>query len=265
MPLFNFALKAINDIEPWGGDCLHWFGLTDGNYYIDVGDVQLFRYSAEILAYWTKENPELKGVEPFYVDYQVVRLYEDLLEILPDILQPVPAEMQCLIADERITKSWELFWQNRTDAIEEEEVLRESACYWWWRRRLTSLHLTHSPIINIWRVEDNIIIRWNNQQHQVNGLAVWSTQSGEYKMPLAVFMAEVKLFHNNLMVEMKNRVALVATNNPIANVKIDIDILKNEQLMRENSLAEVLNLLPQEIEWAKAIEANKMFWASKQI
>ena len=53
--LFNFRLKNTEDIAPWStpskGDALslHWFGLTDGWFWIDIGGQQLFRYSQQIL------------------------------------------------------------------------------------------------------------------------------------------------------------------------------------------------------------------------
>jgi hypothetical protein len=266
MALFNFALKAIADIQPWGGDSLHWFGLTDGLYHINVGDAQLFRYSTESLARFKKDNPELTDEPPVYVDYQVVRLYEDLLENLANVLQPVPTELHSIIADKNSAQAWQLYWQNRAgvdDETEQAEELRETASFWWLTdRHLSSSHLIYSPEINLWRYEDNIFIRWNNQHNQLDGVAVWSTQSGEYVMSVAEFMAEVTMFHNHFMATMKSRVELIATNNLIPNVKIDIAGLLSEQQARENSLANALKYAPTVKDWAAVIEANKMFLAS---
>src|SRR5947209_6747937 len=50
--LFNFSLAMLENIPPWGsGTDLHlsWFGLTDGCYWLRPGDVELFRYSAQLL------------------------------------------------------------------------------------------------------------------------------------------------------------------------------------------------------------------------
>lgn len=46
MSLFEFKLKKLPDVLPWGEEpdfYLHWFGLTDGIYYMNVGNEQLFR------------------------------------------------------------------------------------------------------------------------------------------------------------------------------------------------------------------------------
>lgn len=46
--LFDFTLVPLDEIEPWGKPgqlSLHWFGLTDGYYWMDVGSSTLFEYS----------------------------------------------------------------------------------------------------------------------------------------------------------------------------------------------------------------------------
>lgn len=109
MALFEFELKPIKEVMPWGEAPnlrLHWFGLTDGIYYMNVGDKQLFRSSDEIIAYWKKENPEYEWNQPF-VDYQVVRLYEDLLEVLADVLQPIPEQLSKYIESYQHQKRFE--------------------------------------------------------------------------------------------------------------------------------------------------------------
>ena len=82
---------------PWGDEpnqYLHWFALTDSFYYMELGDVQLFCYSDEILEFWSKEYPGCNSKNEPYMDYQVVRLYEDVLEILPDVIQPIPEAIE---------------------------------------------------------------------------------------------------------------------------------------------------------------------------
>ena len=74
----NFSLTPLELVQPWGTpdgrQSLHWFGLTDGRYWIDVGDGALFEYTAEV--------QEQFGVFR-YTEYQVARLHEDLLAIIP--------------------------------------------------------------------------------------------------------------------------------------------------------------------------------------
>ena len=39
----------------------HWFALTDGWFWIEVGDQELFRYSQQILEYWKQIYPESRS------------------------------------------------------------------------------------------------------------------------------------------------------------------------------------------------------------
>ncbi|WP_123601984.1 DUF5984 family protein [Micromonospora sp. Llam0] len=46
---FQFQLRPLDQVHPWGRDkqTLHWFGLTEGWYWLDLNGHQLLRYSAE--------------------------------------------------------------------------------------------------------------------------------------------------------------------------------------------------------------------------
>ena len=93
--LFNFQLRSLEQVLPWqsqGQSYLHWFGLTDGWYWLHLGEVEHFRYTDAIMAVW-RETTDDVAVLP-YVDYQVVRLWEDIQEILPHILEPIPGMCQ---------------------------------------------------------------------------------------------------------------------------------------------------------------------------
>lgn len=91
--LFNFQLRPLSEVTPWvyqGQRYLHWFGLTEGWYWLRVNEnEEIFRYSPELLADWYGEYAEEPALLP-YADYYVVRLWKDLLEMLPRILKPHP-------------------------------------------------------------------------------------------------------------------------------------------------------------------------------
>jgi hypothetical protein len=75
---FGFQLEPLEKFEPWGeGDdrTLHWFGLTSGTYWIEVGEQRLF------------ESVGFEGGSPECLDYQVARLHEDVLAIVPRVLE----------------------------------------------------------------------------------------------------------------------------------------------------------------------------------
>jgi hypothetical protein len=83
--LFEFILRPLNKVAPWGNApdlSLSWFGLTDGDYRINVGSEHLFAYSEGIKRHFSTKDPNFRGD---YVNYHVVRLWEDICEILPDV------------------------------------------------------------------------------------------------------------------------------------------------------------------------------------
>lgn len=77
MGIFNFELRPVHAITPWGGESptLSWFGLSDGWYWLELGGQEIFRARA------------VEPGEPPYADYQVVRLWEDVLELFPAVLE----------------------------------------------------------------------------------------------------------------------------------------------------------------------------------
>lgn len=122
--LFNFQLRDIAAIEPWGGETpsLHWFGLSDGWYWLSVGEAELFRYGQSFMQ---REEPWLSDPNtPPYVDYYVVRLWEDLLYQLPTILVLIPVALADRIADAAAWRAWLQRAEQWRDEHESEESIR---------------------------------------------------------------------------------------------------------------------------------------------
>lgn len=79
---FHFRLRPLADVQLWGDRRLHWFALTDGWYWIEVDGHKLFHHPSNADA-----------GQPSPVDYYVVRLWEDIQEVLPSVLEPVPVDL----------------------------------------------------------------------------------------------------------------------------------------------------------------------------
>jgi len=261
MSLFEFKLKDLRDVLPWGEApdlCLHWFGLTDGIYFLNVGNDQLFRASELMLRHWSRQDNSIDLNQP-YVDYQVVRLYEDLLDILPDILDPVPTTVNKLIDTSSAQKSWysSLDWYFETDENDELDDLFFNATDWWSFRKLSTLHLSQGPDIWFWRINDTIRIRWDNEQKEIDGIQPWTAITGQYDLPIAAFMEEVESFHTRLMDEMGNRIDILLNNNPIPDIKIDFHGLTKEHEERKAFLQSAIKRGPQKTDWNQVLKSNE--------
>lgn len=179
--LFNFHLRELAAIEPFGGErpTLHWFGLSDGWYWLTVGGSELFRYDR---AFMRREEPWCADPTALpYVDYYVVRLWEDLLEQLPAVLAPVPPELAERVSDAVSWRDWQERASQWLDALDEHGDqaafdaavdLVEAACGWWVERRLDTGYLRHGSRLRFWRVGDTVHLRWNDRGERLEGLPI---------------------------------------------------------------------------------------------
>ncbi|MBE3014889.1 hypothetical protein IL992_37815 [Microbispora sp. NEAU-D428] len=91
---FRFALTPLGRVAPWGREHreLHWFGLTDGWYWIELADHELLRYFPD-----TPRCADSMAQRPC-VDYYLARLWEDIIEMTPAVLEPVPPDLFDFVA-----------------------------------------------------------------------------------------------------------------------------------------------------------------------
>lgn len=267
MSLFEFQLKSLNEIEPWGKDkekILHWFGLTDGYFHMDVGTEKLFRLSD---AFVSRNSVNQIGCCRFdySVDYQVIRPLEDLMEILPDILQPIPAELfdlfNTISKHQALTRSIANYWGGLKDG--------EGPCDEYYDafellgvRKLSTNHLQNGP--DIWFLNDgtNITIRWLEKDNTAICTPVWSSFSGEIVISKTEFISEVTDFHKRLMDVMYSRIETLKHENPFVDTKIDMKLLNDEQNRRNSMLDEALKREPTIKDWSvvsRAIEVITHF------
>jgi len=236
LPLrFCFELTPVEDVQPWGkGEDrkLHWFGLTDGHYWISTPLGEALRYTDEILKQWGGNSP--------YVDYQVARFFEDLLSVLPAALEPVPLDVAALISDTR--------WFDRAEhwiADKEDEDIRQERsglCYeamdWYQARALDSMHLTNGPMFHFWRTGDEVTVRW--EATGKNAEEVWSIPNGEFAVGVGQFSSAAYAFFDQLIQAMQLRVEAIQTKGwNRTDCRIDIPLLVSEQQQRANRISEL--------------------------
>lgn len=260
MALFEFNLKPLQDVLAWGEEpnqYLHWFGLTDAIYYMNVGKEQLFRYSDEILEFWTKEYPDEAEAyqNPFY-DYQVSRLYFDILEILPNVLQPIPKPINDYISSLEKQNKWEATLSEINDISESEQTFNNycTASEWLFDRKLKGLG--GGPDILLWRVEGRVFLRWDNSSYKQNNIHTWATISGEVEFSVKDFLAEIQSFHDRLMKSMEERIKVIGSTNPLPHIKFNMPELLKEQEEIKKSFEEVLTKAPSINDWNDITKAN---------
>lgn len=252
--LFNFTLVPVAEVPPWGkpGDeHLHWFGLTDGQYWMEVGEDRLFEYSEQARAALDLTR---------YVDYQVVRLYEDILEMFPFVLEPVPAPLIPFLSGESGQK-WDAafmaWWENPDDdpQVQRNSDLVDLCIALISNRRLNSLHLQQAPQIGMWSDESLVYIEWDNRVAKFEGVPALSALHGTYALPREQFVSEVKSFHSRLMDQMAERIDEIRAGALPPHARIDQPGLQQEHELRRRSGDKALEAPSSKTDWQAILAA----------
>lgn len=252
----NFALKPPEKIVPFGEnrDSISWFGLTDGELWIEVGERTIYEYSRAAVR-------ECGGSG--YNDYYLSRFLEDFSGIFGAVSEPVPKRFYDVVgsfaadADE---------WLGRHSDDSDEDFLRfEDEEYfpltdWFYRRVFDSGHLVGGPLIGCFRCGDNVKIYWESDYKTDGGESIWKYPSGICELPYAEFTAEVRGFLERFYQKMDEQTEL-ALRMDWGGVKLDKEYLKKENLGRKSCFDSRLGLLfqpPSELsgvtDWERAEE-----------
>lgn len=237
--LFNFTLVPVDEVQPWGYPgslSLSWFALTDGQYWIETGKSTLFEYS---------EQAQAAGA-PRYCSYQVVRLYEDLMKMLPYILEPVPSQLVQYITGDSGIAWYEAYatWCDLNDghyAPDRFWEIIDASTAWMENRTLDSAYLSPSANIVIWSDSANVYFEWDNRTRVFNDLPAWSALRGKYQLARDECMAEIQSFHLRLMEQMSKRVEWALSGAFPAEINIDLPSLAREHEQRCRTLEMALS------------------------
>lgn len=241
--LFNFQLRPIHQVAPWGNEgdySLSWFGLTDGWYWLKCGDEELFRYADSLLTSWKHEGRQ--QTDSPYVDYQIVRLWEDLLEMLSAVLTPIHVELLRKIEPGIAAAQWRgqiaeiVFPEKGKISLPMEEYF-DLATTWLQSRKLDVLHLKGGPRIWFWTDGTTMFIRWDNSNLTLDGHSEWASIKGTYYMPLKNFIEEVHSFDRRLISAMEERVQAIQRSWNRPAIRIDKEALLTEQWERAGALS----------------------------
>ncbi len=242
MKLVEFQLRPVDEIQPWGEEgrfSLSWFGFSDGFYGLRLGSHRLLHYSEDALSISADENESVASCP--WVQYQVVRLWEDLLEILPSVLEPVPSRLVPLTnlsRDERYEWDEAARWW----ATSEKEIFAvESVGAWLSEHVLDTGYLSPSSSIVLWSFADSVTVKWDNSDRLLDGVPAWSELCGSHTMSRDSFLAGVQAFNDDFMSQMATRVEAICAGWNRNEISVDFDGLRSEQRDRATWLEAILS------------------------
>jgi hypothetical protein len=237
---FSFALSPLSELQGWESSQSHtksldWFGLTYGHYWIEVGETTLFEYTPEILEYWRqKGQKDMETTLPYarYVEYQVARLWEDLLTLYRAVLEPVPADISIDLYDLRnlqAVENWErLCMQVQSDEAQWGKYLLG---FWWWcnHRTLISSHFVSSPTIHAWRIQETIYfyVQNNSDDNTIEGIPIFHSDKKLWTFSVIEFIEAMEDFNKRLMDAMEERIEQVIAGGLQGGITCDIPALKH--------------------------------------
>ncbi|MFJ2554782.1 MULTISPECIES: DUF5984 family protein [unclassified Streptomyces] len=219
----RFGLTPLERIRPWSAErpVPHWFGLTDGWYCLDLGGHEVLRYSERTVG---ELRGGREGGPPHpYVDYYVVRLWEDLIALVSGALEPVPQDLVDVAAT--LSPEWE--WRDTPEA--------EAALDWHSAGHLYTDYLRVAPHIRCWRTvvgtddtDDTVTVAWEHRPDPEGVIEFASPRTGRAAMPTGEFLAAVTEFDRALLAAMDRRIGALEESGPVPGAEADMEQLRRE-------------------------------------
>ncbi|MEU9012685.1 DUF5984 family protein [Streptomyces sp. NPDC048479] len=217
---FRFGLTPLEMVRPWGGEHpeLHWFALTDGWYCIDLGGHEVLRYSERTVQ--ELRNDSDAGPPNPYVDYYVVRLWEDVIALVAEAMEPVPQDLLDVAAD--ISPDWA--WLDTPEA--------EAALTWHSAGYLHTSYLRIAPHVRCWRTivgeDDAVTVTWEHRADPEGVIEFAGPQTGRVTMPTSEFLAAVTELDRALFAAMDQRISELEEAAPPPGVQLDMEQLRRQ-------------------------------------
>ncbi|WP_338773189.1 DUF5984 family protein [Nocardia vulneris] len=240
---FRFGLAPVDRVAPWGEQrrTLHWFALTEGWYGIDLGGQSLLRYSARTTELLRTQSGGVETPYDCYVAYYVARLWEDLLALLPSVLEPVPGDLADFIGADAADWRW-----SESDAA-------EAAATWYGEHTLDTGYLWFGPHLRWWRTidgaADTVTLAWHHPPDPEHEIEFTAPSSGRISVPTDEFRSAVRELDRALLSAMATRLREFESSGPPPGIDLDLDHLAYEQDDRARWLARAMNQRP-DTDWS---------------
>jgi hypothetical protein len=221
-----FELTPLEQVLPWGAPdaaTLHWFGLTDGRYRIELGEAKLFEYCPD----------DTPAGDKACVEYPVARLHEDLFRLAADVLDPVPDELRryLLLDDIQAWMATAEQWERAAERSADWDAF-DTACTLRGARLLDCGYLTPSPLITLWSDDEMVHVEWNNTLARREGHPTWTALAGRHSVTHSQFVDALITFHTQFMAAMGVRVDAVLEGALPEHIAIDVESLRRDHQSR---------------------------------
>lgn len=237
----NFKLQELDQVLLWGevpNQKIHWFGLTDGLLWIDVGEQTIYEYSKEAQEYFEGHSP--------YNDYQLSRFIEDFSELFKGIGESVPRELYDHVEEfEVMAEQWRNLYMDLSDDLFDQFYCGDYLRLTDWLlsdRTIDSGHLVGGPHMNFVRCQDQIKIIWDGNYQLENGSNIWKSPSGIFEMSYNEFTDEVIRFFHTFYDAMDKQVEN-AVKKDWGCVTLDKNRLVSENAERKEGFDQLLSFL----------------------
>lgn len=241
--MINFRLKNIDDIVPFGQSpdlSLHWFGLTDGDLWIEFGETTIYEYTDEALAYFGDKPTK-------YNDYQISRFLEDFSDLFKNIGESVPDKFYDLAGNLSRFQLDSQKWLDINDTDDDDLSdfyfdTYDTLISWTSNRKINSGHLLGGPNIYFFRNKDKIKIVWESDHKLENGAVLWTAFNGIYEMDYVEFIKQVKDFGVRFFESMLCQI-LQTEEKDWKDIQLDKNRLRAEHQERETDFFQKLQFL----------------------
>ena len=237
----NFELKELDQVALFGEaphQNIHWFGLTDGLLWIDVGEKTIYEYSKVAQEYFEGHSS--------YNDYQLSRFLEDFSELFKGIGESVPRELYDYVEEfEEKAEQWKNMYMDLSDELFDRFYCEEYLRLTGWLlsdRTMDSGHLVGGPHMQFVRCEDLIKIIWDGNYRLENGSNMWKFPNGVFEMSYNEFVDEVIHFFRAFYDAMDKQVEN-AVKKDWGCVTLDKDRLIRENAERKEEFDQLLSFL----------------------
>lgn len=246
----NFQLQELDKIAPFGKApalSLHWFGLTDGLLWIDVGQQTIYEYTPEAQNYF--------GRNIRYNDYQLSRFLEDFFYTFGYISESVPFRFYNSIEDfyTRAIQWKESHFDDDDDTFDRfYDEKYEPLTDWYHDRSFDSGHLVGGPYIGCFRHNDRIKILWESDYKLEDGHNLWTSPKGVFELYYEDFVQAVNEFLDEFFIAMSKQVKMALAKD-WGEISLDKKRLVTEHEERKETFYRQLSYL-------KKQSANKTDW-----